>query len=195
MLLWSCCRRRASTAMSADPGDVCFASCKLFDLVFFFDLPFFPFSWLFHWEFHGSWLEKLCTVIRISFSFMIFMAVCLSRSIPKWAAVMPLRGGIALAIAGFAKGHHGQHGHGGHQLNGKVVPKGWETFAASVLVPPDLRPGDRFDTRSCSAVAGTCEGVWAKQWFWPRSVTVQRSDKYLKKSISVDLESLKGLCS
>lgn len=90
---------------------------------------------------------------------MIFMAVCLSRSIPKWAAVMPLRGGIALAIAGFAKGHHGQHGHGGHQLNGKVVPKGWETFAASVLVPPDLRPGDRFDTRSCSAVAGTCEGV------------------------------------
>lgn len=48
------------------------------------------------------------------------------------------------ADPGFAKGHHGQHGqhgHGGHQLNGKVVPK-----------------GDRFDTRSCSAVAGTCEG-------------------------------------
>lgn len=61
-------------------------------------------------------------------------------------------------LPGFAKGH-GQHGHGGHELNGKVVSKGSETFA--VPVPdPDLRPaGDGFDARPCSAVAGTCEGV------------------------------------
>ena len=136
------------------------ANCLIWCFFFVAVLPLFlTFSLRISWELvrkalHGHTNQLLFL--------MIFMAVCLSRSIPKWAAVMPLRGGIALAIAGFAKGHHGQHGqhgHGGHQLNGKVIPKGWETFAESVLVPPDLRPGDRFDTRSCSAVAGTCEGV------------------------------------